>query len=157
VVYRLSAAEVRYKVGAVANEICKDIFSTYRESYPRASDVVAATLRHLPPVFNPGQLELIHGAQKIGTEYSMSLNEFTNMLSDIGVIGVVTKRIKLLSGMEGLSARFSYTEKSRIVPFAAEALCVHPIFTVAYASDPTKSNYVVPVGSNAVDGSLAAG
>ncbi|MEL6412018.1 MAG: hypothetical protein AAFQ38_16640 [Pseudomonadota bacterium] len=123
---RMSESELLIRVHECAQEIYSDILATYGEIYPDIELLLSSLLPELGREFQ--NADLLEACKKceIAETFGVIPERLKKILSDIGVVGIVTEKNDDVNTVVG---RFSYRSWQRLVLSASHTFCVHPIFS----------------------------
>ena len=123
-----------------AHILVSEVFGAYNHRHPAASRVCRRVLPNLPEVFPFGDLHKAFN-RHARREYE-ELDDFVEMLFDIGAIGEVVKT----SGRY-LEGQFQYNYDGPLIPSSNEQLCIHPAFRLMFPDKPGSTvSRVWPIG-----------
>lgn len=136
--FELHAQSIREGVENAEENLWKEVCAAYKDRYPKAKDVCAEIIPHLPLTFSDGKLHEIfnqHG-KRVYQDKSVSYHHFRRMLIEIGCIGVVLKGIKSEKYIHGL---FEYAMPGSLNPGNSDELCLHPMFCGGVKTEQSKA------------------
>jgi hypothetical protein len=133
----ISEQDVRAGVREAAQIVVSEIFGAYSHRHPEASEVSHRLFPYLPEVLSYGD---VHKRFKFVRRVKQDVDEFFDMLIEIGAIGRVVDR----SGRY-VRGQFQYNYDGPLVVASHDMLCVHPLFRAVFHSDPQPSR-VWPIG-----------